>query len=86
MKYTIVIEKPAEKFIMRLAQPEKERVLKAIHELPYKGDIKRLQGKKSLGMYRLRVGSYRIIYTVDNGKLVICVVDAGNRGDVYKRY
>ena len=86
MKYTVVIEKPAEKFIMRLAQSEKERILKAIHELPNKGDIKRLQGKKSLGMYRLRVGIYRIIYTVDNGRLVVRVVDAGNRGDIYKRY
>lgn len=86
MKYTIVIEKPAEKFIMRLAQPEKERVLKAIYELPYKGDIKRLQGKKSRGMYRLRVGSYRVIYTVDNGRLTVCVIDAGNRGQIYSRY
>ena len=86
MKYTIVIEKPAERFIMRLAQPEKERVLKAIQELPHKGDIKRLQGTKSRGMYRLRVGSYRIIYTVDNGRLVVCVVDAGNRGQIYNRY
>lgn len=86
MKYTIVIEKPAEKFIMRLAQSEKERVLKAIHELPHKGDIKRLQGKKSRGMYRLRVGAYRIIYTVDNGRLVVCVVDVGNRGQIYNRY
>ncbi len=86
MKYTVVIEKPAEKFIMRLAQPEKERVLKAIHKLPLEGDIKRLKGRKSKGMYRLRVGDYRIIYTVDNGRLVICVVDAGNRGQIYKRY
>ena len=86
MKYTVLIEKPAEKFISQLARPEKERVLKAIHALPQKGDIKRLQGKKSLGMYRLRVGNYRIIYRVDNGRLVICVVDAGNRGDIYKRY
>lgn len=86
MKYSIVIEKPAEKFITRLVQPEKERVLRAIHELPCKGDIKRLQGKKSRGMYRLRVGPYRIIYTVDNGQLVVCVVDAGNRGQIYNRY
>ena len=86
MKFTVVIEKPAERFITRLAQSEKERVLKAIRELPHKGDIKRLQGKKSLGMYRLRVGPYRIIYTVDNGRLIVCVVDAGNRGDIYKRY
>ena len=86
MKYTVVIEKPAERFIARLAQPEKERVLRAIRELPHKGDIKRLQGKKSQGMYRLRVGPYRIIYTVDNGRLIVCVVDAGNRGEIYKRY
>lgn len=86
MKYTIVIEKPAEKFIMRLAQPEKERVLKAIRDLPDRGDIKRLQGKKSRGMYRLRVGPYRVIYTVDNGKFVICVIDAGSRGQIYNRY
>lgn len=86
MKYTVVIEKSAEKFIMRLAQPEKKRVLRAIHELPQKGDIKRLQGKKSMGMYRLRVGPYRIVYTVDNGKLVVCVIDAGNRGQIYNGY
>lgn len=33
-----------------------------------------------------RVGEYRIIYTVDNGELLICIVDAGNRGQIYNRY
>ncbi|MCD8078376.1 MAG: hypothetical protein LUE63_08410 [Lachnospiraceae bacterium] len=32
------------------------------------------------------MGSYRIIYTVDNGKCVVCVIDAGNRGEIYNRY
>ena len=32
------------------------------------------------GFLRLRVGDYRIIYTVDNGQLIVRVVDAGNRG------
>ena len=86
MSYTIVIEKLAEKFIMKLPKPEKERVLKAIYKLPSEGDIKQLKGKKSRGLLRLRVGDYRIIYTVDNGKLVVYVVDAGNRGEIYNRY
>ena len=32
---------------------------------------------------RLRVGDYRIIYTVDSGELVIWVVRAGHRSTVY---
>ncbi len=86
MKYTIVIEKLAEKFIVKLPKPEKERVLKAINQLPEGNDIKELKGKGNKGLYRLRVGDYRIIYTIDNGKLIVHVIDAGNRGDIYKRY
>lgn len=85
MRYKIFIEKLAEKFITKLPQPEKERVLKAIYHLP-EGDIKRLKGKRCAGMYRLRVGDYRIIYTIDGEKLIICVADAGNRGQIYKKY
>lgn len=86
MKYTIIIKKLAEKFIVKLPKPEKERVLKAINQLPEGNDIKELKGKKNKGLYRLRVGEYRIIYSVDNGELIVYVVDAGNRGEVYKRY
>lgn len=86
MKYTIVIEKLAEKFIVKLSKSEKERVLKAIYQLPNGNNIKELKGNKNKGLYRLRVGDYRIIYKIDNGKLIICIVDAGNRGDIYKRY
>lgn len=84
MKYTVIIEKLAEKFITKLPKDDKERILRAIYNLP-NGDIKPLRGNHK-GMFRLRVGSYRIIYTIDNGKLIICVIDAGNRGDIYKRY
>lgn len=85
-QYKIVIEKLAERFIMKLDRPERERVLKAIAKLPYEGDIKKLKGKKSRGLLRLRVGDYRIIYTVDNGQLIVFVIDAGNRGQIYNRY
>ena len=86
MKYTVIIKKLAEKFIVKLPKSEKERVLKAINQLPEGNDIKELKGKKNKGLYRLRVGDYRIIYTIDNGELIVYVVDAGNRGDIYKSY
>lgn len=86
MSYQIIIEKPAEKFIMKLPKPEKERVLREISKLPERGDIKALQGKRSKGFFRLRVGTYRIIYRVEHGKLLVLVMDAGNRGEIYNRW
>ena len=86
MKYEIKIEKAAQKFIHKLPRPEKERVLQAVAKLPTEGDIKPMEGHKEEGFFRLRVGKYRIIYSVDNGQLIVRVVDAGNRGQIYNRY
>ncbi|MGW7295515.1 type II toxin-antitoxin system RelE family toxin [Streptomyces xiamenensis] len=45
-------------------------------------DIKKLSGHE--GLYRLRVGAYRVAYSVDNGELVILVVKVGHRREVYR--
>ena len=82
--YQIIIKKKAKKFIDKLPANERKRVVSAIECLPNGEDIKKLKGYD--GLLRLRVGDYRIIYSVDNGKLVVFVLDIDNRGDVYKRY
>lgn len=45
-------------------------------------DIKALRGTP--GAYRLRVGDYRVVYTVDHGELIVWVLAAGNRREVYR--
>ena len=82
--YRIIIKKKAKKFIDRLPKNERVRIVRAIEMLPNGEDIKKLKGHNDL--MRLRVGDYRIIYTVDNGELIVYVIDADNRGEVYKRY
>ena len=82
--YRFIIKKPAKKFIDGLPMNERRRIVDAIERLPDSGDIKRLQGHSDL--FRLRVGAYRIIYTVDNGEFLIYVIDAGSRGQIYNRY
>ena len=62
--YKIIIKKKAKKFIDKLPKNEKMRIVKAIEVLPNGEDIKKLKGHTDL--FRLRVGDYRIIYTVDN--------------------
>ncbi|NJM38186.1 MAG: type II toxin-antitoxin system RelE/ParE family toxin [Akkermansiaceae bacterium] len=34
--------------------------------------------------YRLRVGSYRVLYSIHNLKLVVFVAQAGHRRDIYR--
>ena len=82
--YRIIIKKKAKKFIDRLPLNEKKRIVAAIELLPNGEDIKKLKGHNDL--LRLRVGEYRIIYTVDHGELIVMVIDAGNRGENYNRY
>ena len=82
MKYRIEINKRALKFIAKQPKRERERIFSALNKLPGEGDIKAMQGRA--GLFRLRVGDYRIIYTVDHDVLIVYVIDAGNRGDIYK--
>lgn len=82
--YRVIIKKKAKKFIDKLPRNEQLRVIKAIQQLPNGEDIKKLKGHSNI--LRLRIGDYRIIYTVDHGELIVYVIDAGNRGEIYNKY
>ncbi len=36
-------------------------------------------------LYRLRVGTYRVVYAIEEDKLVVLVVKVGHRREVYRR-
>lgn len=81
--YKIILSKKAKKFIDKLPRNERERLVSNIERLPNGDDVKKLKGHKDL--LRLRVGDYRVIYSVNHGILTVFVIDVDNRGDVYKR-
>ena len=69
------------KFILKQPQKQKERIFAAINELP-EGDIVPMSGMP--GYYRMRVGDYRVVFTIDYDDEIITIRNAGNRGDAYK--
>ena len=86
-KYTIQIDKDAEKVLRRQGRTTKERLVKAILVLaddPHPANSRKLEGYHDL--YRLRVGDWRIIYQVINDQLLILVLEVGSRGEVYRDY
>ena len=47
-------------------------------------DIVKFHSPKLKNAFRLRIGKYRAIFTVNNGDIMIYVFDVGARGDIYK--
>lgn len=85
--YTITPKKKVIKFINSRNAKEKSRIRERFLELennPYpsnpKASIKKLKNRVG---YRLRVGGYRFIYTIEEDKLIILMIEADNRGDIY---
>jgi len=75
----ITYSKEAIKFLKTQNKSTQIRIVKAINKLPNVGDIKKLQDRSG---YRLRVGTYRIIF--DNNGVIIHIIDIGNRGQIYR--
>ncbi len=84
--WTIYLHKRALKFLQRRTDPEKQRLKDKISLLayhPHPGlDVKKLAGESN--GYRLRVGTFRIIFFVHQAKGEIFIDDIDNRGQVYK--
>ncbi|WP_329272762.1 type II toxin-antitoxin system RelE family toxin [Streptomyces sp. NBC_01451] len=87
MKYAFRFTTAAQRQLRAISLLDAMRILTALTALgddPYRedADIKKLTGPS--GLYRLRVGSYRVAYQINDGELVILVVKVGDRRDVYR--
>jgi mRNA interferase RelE/StbE len=87
VKYAFRFTTAAQRQLRAVSRPDAMRILTALTALgddPYRedADVKKLTGPS--GLYRLRVGSYRVAYQINDGELVILVVKVGDRRDVYR--
>ena len=83
-KYRIELRPAAVKALRRIDPRDRGRVQGAIALLgedPRPPGARALQGRDG---YRVRVGNYRIIYTIRNDILVVVVVTVGHCRDVYE--
>ncbi|MCB8934230.1 MAG: type II toxin-antitoxin system RelE/ParE family toxin [Anaerolineae bacterium] len=84
--YQVLYTKQAKRALLKLphsvAQNIREK-LTTIAQEPYSRhhNVTKLQNRPG---YRLRVGDWRVIYDVDNGKLIILVLKIASRGEVYR--
>jgi mRNA interferase RelE/StbE len=83
--YRIQFKSSAAQQLDRLDGAVRVRVDRKVDELaenPRPAGAKKLKGSSEL--WRVRVGDYRVIYSIHDDVLLILVVKIGHRGDVYR--
>jgi len=84
LKYSLEILKKAQKQLSKIDKNERTRIVEAIKQLaenPRPSDCTKLSGREA---WRIRIGSYRIIYEVHDNRLLVLVVTIGHRREVYR--
>ena len=84
MIYTIDILRSAQKSLSRINRQDQERIIAAIEDLteePRPSGCKKLTGRSA---WRIRIGNYRVIYEIQDDRLVITVLNIGHRREIYR--
>ncbi len=83
-RYRVIVRKSVSKDMKGIPRSDVRRILASIESL---ADEPRPPGSKKLSgqeRYRVRQGNYRILYEIEDDKLIICVVKVRHRRDVYR--
>ncbi|AIY91042.1 type II toxin-antitoxin system RelE family toxin [Geoglobus acetivorans] len=90
MTYHVKIYRQVEKVLRNLPKAHYRKFLEFIGILEYEPvpvknfDITKLEGTGNLDIYRVRLGDYRVIYSVNWRDKVIKILKLKPRGKVYK--
>ena len=86
--WSVELTPRAEKALKRLDHSVKKRVVDKLQEIQGSDDprdfLKPMRGPLT-GMFRLRVGDYRVIIDIQDERCVILALDVGHRSTVYDR-
>ena len=84
MAYRIEIRKQAQKDLARIERKDGQKIAAAIDALaqnPRPAGCKKLRNREG---WRIRVGEYRVLYSIQEERLLILVVRIGHRREVYR--
>ncbi len=89
MAWKVEFEPAALKELERLERQDARRVLKFLHERVAAGDNPRaigqpLGGSRFSGLWKYRVGDFRIICDIEDDTVTVLVVRIGHRREVYR--
>ena len=84
-RYRVEVSATAERQIRRLVRQDQIRVLRAVAALasqPRPRGCRKLRGYRDV--FRIRVGTLRVLYSIEDERVVVIVLKVGRRRDIYR--
>ncbi len=83
--YEVEIARSAEEQLRRLSRSDQERIASTLRSLatdPLPAGVRKLSGYDDV--FRVRVGRYRILYSISEQELTVLILKIGHRQSVYR--
>jgi len=86
VSYQVKLRRAAQKQLDRLVGREYQAVARAVSALEHEPRPKRVKKLAESGLWRIRVGRYRVVYAIDDKQGLVIVVGVARRTeDTYRR-
>jgi mRNA interferase RelE/StbE len=80
-RYSLLFKESVAKDLRRIPRQDVQRILDRIGQLaddPRPPGARKLSGEEK---YPIRIGMYRVLYTVDDTMMIVVIIKVGNRRD-----
>lgn len=84
-RYEIVFRRSVYKDLRSIPSSDVKKILNRIDSLALDARGPGCEKLSADERYRVRQGNYRIIYSIEDDRLIVTVVKVGHRRDVYER-
>ncbi len=84
MAYRIDISTIAKKNLKKLPKQEVKKIIEKIKFLAVDPRPSGCKKMKNRDAYRIREGNYRVIYRIEDDRLLISVINIGHRKEIYR--
>jgi len=82
--FSVYILRSAQKQLAKINRQDRLRIISSIKMLaenPRPEGCKKLSGRPA---WRIRIGSYRVLYEIHDKRLLVLVISVGHRKNIYK--
>lgn len=85
MKYEVKWTETSLRQLEKLEKSTAKRIVDKV-EFVSEDSFTHVQKLKGFGLYRLRVGDYRVIMSIERKKMIVFVLEVGHRSVIYRKY